>query len=139
MELGTTFLPDVAGSHLHVVVSDPQRDPENVLLVSLTTERDYKDRACVLPRGVHPWVTHATCVAYYRMRIVKLRELYAGKDAGAFRIQDPASPAMVKAIQEGLERSTQIKNQIKTLALEILRKQGFLQAPEGKTDPTPPT
>jgi hypothetical protein len=45
MELGTTFLPDVAGSHLWVIISDPTIDPDNVLIVSRTTERDYKDRS----------------------------------------------------------------------------------------------
>jgi hypothetical protein len=60
MELGTTFLPDAGGSHLWVIISDPSIDPDHVLIVSLTTDRDYKDRLCVLDRGAHPLVTHAT-------------------------------------------------------------------------------
>src|SRR5438045_4027293 len=109
MELGTTFLPDAGGSHLWVVISDPRRDADNVLIVSLTTEKDYKDHSCVLDRGIHDMVRHKTCVNYRRAMIVKLAELNAGRNCGAFKVKDPASPAMLRAIQEGAARSEFLK------------------------------
>jgi hypothetical protein len=122
MELGTTFLPNVGGSHFWVIISDPKKDPDNVLIVSLTTDRQDKDHSCVLDRGDHPMVTHRTCVDYRRARIVRLAELYAGKDSGAFLLKDPASPAMVRAIQEGAARSDFLKE----AARNLLVQQGFI-------------
>jgi hypothetical protein len=80
----------------------------------------------VLNRGDQSWIKHATCVDNRRARIVKLEELYAGKDCGAFKVQDPASPAMLRAIQEGAGRSERLRPEA---ARELLVRQGFVGPP----------
>jgi len=126
MEPGTTFLPDAGGSHLWVVISDPKLDSERVVIVSLTTERNYKDNSCVLQRGTHPWITHTTCVDYRRARVVKLEELKAGRYAGALKLQEAASPAMLHAIRDGASRSEFLPGN----ALQVLTDQGIVAPPE---------
>jgi hypothetical protein len=61
-------------------------------------------------------------VDYRRARIVKLQELYAGKDSGAFQVKDAVSPAMLRAIRDGAGRS----DFLKAAARELLVEQGFL-------------
>jgi hypothetical protein len=41
-------------SHIWMVVYDPSKDPERVVIVNMTTWRADKDQACVLQVGDHP-------------------------------------------------------------------------------------
>jgi hypothetical protein len=66
--LGDTFWAggvsrDLDG-HLCVILSDPTRDPNNVLIVAVTTWENYKDDSCMLDTGDHPFITHLSCIAY---------------------------------------------------------------------------
>jgi hypothetical protein len=66
MKAGDTLLIDDPGttldSHLWIVISDPDVDPEHVVIVNLTSYRADKDQACVLDKGDHPYLSHRTCV-----------------------------------------------------------------------------
>ena len=65
MEAGDTFyLPDKsADGHLWIVVSDPERNPNRVLLVSMTSHDVGKEDVCLIVAGEHPKVTHKTCIS----------------------------------------------------------------------------
>jgi hypothetical protein len=78
-EVGTTFLMDVGGSHLWVVISDPQADPDQVVIVSLTTWHARKDQSCIIERGEHPWATHRACVFYAKAMIVTEQQIFEGR------------------------------------------------------------
>ena len=105
MQAGFTFLTEV-DRHLWVILSDPSKDDQKVVIVSLTTLGPYKDQACIIRRGSHPWVTHDTCVAYDFARIVKLADLVALKNAGKIRLQDPLSSALLEHIRQSAADST---------------------------------
>ena len=74
MNSGDTFLLDdrAIDDHLWVVISDPNKDEDRILIVSLTTAACYKERACIIQASEHPWVRHETCVAYDKARVVSL-------------------------------------------------------------------
>jgi hypothetical protein len=122
-EPGTTFLLEAAGSHLWVILSDPQADPEHVVQVSLTTWHARKEQACILERSDHPWVTHRTCVHYQGAMVVKLSQLYDGKDTGKLTIQQRMSPDLLKRMWQGAAQS----DRLPTGCREILRRQGLVR------------
>jgi len=63
-----------------VVISDPQKDPGRVIMVSVTTFEDYKEDVCPINAGDHPRVTHRSCVAYHEARMTTLERLIALRD-----------------------------------------------------------
>ena len=67
-------------THLWVVISDPQKDPGRVIMVSVTTFEDYKEDVCPINAGDHPRVTHRSCVAYHEARMKTLERLIALPD-----------------------------------------------------------
>jgi hypothetical protein len=59
-------------THLWVVISDPLKDPNRVVLVSVTTFETYKEGVCLVRPGDHPRITHESCVAYQEARMTTL-------------------------------------------------------------------
>jgi hypothetical protein len=111
MEAGTAFLatdPQSGREHLWVILSDPAKDAQKVLIVNLTTLDERKERICVLQRGDHPWVRHESCVHYEASRVTTLKALYGGKDAGLIQLVDPVSPALLQRMREGAMASGRI-------------------------------
>ena len=122
MKAGDTFLAEI-DRHLWVVLSDPDKDPERVLLVSITTITPTKDQACILPRGCHPWVTHDSCVAYGEARVCRMEDLTTLKNAGKLQPHDPLKPWLLQHIRESAADST-------TMAegdFDILLEQGLVE------------
>lgn len=63
------FLKSVAADkHLWVIISDPERHPDQVLFVSMTSYDVTKEDVCLIDRGEHPFVTHKTCIDYAKAR-----------------------------------------------------------------------
>jgi hypothetical protein len=101
MDAGTTFLRADADKHLWIVLSDPTKDPDNVLLVNLTTLDEHKERACVLNRGDHPWIRHESCVNYGDSVVTSLAKLNAALVGGALRVQAPMAPEILRKVRNG--------------------------------------
>jgi hypothetical protein len=123
MEAGTTFLLSAGDIHLWIIISDPELDPQNVLIVNLTTLAPRKDQSCVLKVGDHPWIRHDTCVNFGDSNVTTLEKLIAARDANALMTQSPVSPQLLQRIRESAMNSTK-------MALdhaEILISQGLVQ------------
>ena len=110
-------------SHLWVVVSDPDRDPERVVMVSMTTYEDYKEDAYLLDAGDHPRVSRKTCIAYNEARMTTLEHLNALSAKGRLVVRDPVSPEVLKRIRDGASRSRNIKYKF----IEILIEQEVIE------------
>lgn len=54
------------GDHLRIVVSDPERDPSQLLIVSVTTFRHGKphDPSCFLSPGDHSFIKHQSYISF---------------------------------------------------------------------------
>jgi hypothetical protein len=123
MDAGTTFLLSAVDIHLWVIISDPQTDPQNVLIVNLTTLDARKEQACVLRAGEHPWIRHDTCVNYGDSQVTTLDKLLAAQNANALIIQSPVGPDLLRRIQEGAMSSTKMPLD----HADILIRQGLVQ------------
>ena len=125
MLAGNTFLLGArsADIHLWVVISDPLAEPENVVLVSLTSWDRTKEQTCLIEVGDHPFVRHRTVVSYAAARwgatSHQLDQLAA---SGALRPHQPASQPLLDRIRLGAARSRLLPLD----AWTILDRQGLL-------------
>jgi len=110
-------------THLWVIISDPGRDAERVVLVSLTTYEPHKESVCLLEAGDHPRVSHTTCIAFNEARLTTLKALESLRDRGFLSIQDPVSGALLGRIRDGVSKSIRIRFKI----IETLLEQGVIQ------------
>lgn len=66
MKLGDTFRFEDSSEdsgHLFVVISDPQRQPDKVLVTSVTTFHErVPDKSCAIEAGEHPQVQRRSCM-----------------------------------------------------------------------------
>lgn len=98
----------VAGADRHVwfIVSDPTADPDQVLIVNVTSWDDSrldtdprKDPACVLNPGEHPFVQHKTCVYYRGAQVASVQHLMFRQSHGEVDLMPPASPALLQKLR----------------------------------------
>jgi hypothetical protein len=88
-------------SHLWIVVSRPETDNDNVLIVNLTSWRCDKDQACVLDVGDHPYIRKKTCVNYPDSKIVSSQQLDALIQSGHLEKHDPVTMELLERIRQG--------------------------------------
>lgn len=113
--------------HLWMIISDPARDPQNVVIVNLTTSRSGdEDRTCVVACGEHRFVSRESVVVYAEARIVPASNLRALLQS---RSQPPPlsrsadlSSALLARVQAGAGRSRRVALQVR----QILAAQGYL-------------
>jgi hypothetical protein len=91
-----------------VVISDPDRDPMRVVMVSRTTYEDYKEKVCLLDVGDHPNISHKTCIAYNEARMTALERLNTLIGGGHLSLQPPVSEEVLRRIRAGVSKSTKI-------------------------------
>ena len=101
---GDTFINDARGdllSHLWIVLSDPTRDPNQVVIVNVTTWKDYHDQTCILDVGDHPFVRHRSCLNYAEARLAEASQLRKLTDAGHLSPHRSLDPDLLERISRG--------------------------------------
>ena len=106
MRCGSTFLlyDEDQGDgkpHLHIVISDADEN-DNVVLVSVTTERAKSDTMVRLAAGDHPFIEHPSVITYAYSKVMtcaQIRSLVASGDA---RAKEQASDRLVERAQLGM-------------------------------------
>ena len=106
--------------HLFVIVTNPKRIldgglRDHVLLVPFCTVYNdlYKDTACILDAGEHPFINHESYVDYAFARTYPVFELEHNIRNGFFQAHRPVSNAVLVKIQNGLQTTKRIKKYIK--------------------------
>lgn len=121
MKAGDTYRRNY-GSHLWIIISDPELEPDQVLVVNLTTVRRGHDPACVLNRGDHSFIKHATYVYYAEAKILSNRELDVLHSRGDIMLEVPMDHSILIKIREGAA----VSDFIPTKYLELLRRQKLI-------------
>jgi hypothetical protein len=121
---GTTFRLAKVDDHLWVVLSDPARFPDKVVIASFTTEEYYEEKTCVVESNEHPWeLTHRSCVAYEFARVRTLAELFQLRDKGLLQeLQHNVSQALLQKIFACAPNSPGLKDNV----AEVLEAQGYI-------------
>lgn len=125
MEIGDAFLLDDRSidPHLWIVISDPAADSERVVIVNLTSHDDpAKDASCILDKGDHPWITHATSVRYKDARLAAESQLDELTRTARLKPQAPVSDAVLSKIFQGAERTELLALKCRT----VLVAQGLI-------------
>ena len=102
MEAGDCFrFCDRDEPHLWIVLSDPQQNSAQVLLVNLTTATRTKDGTCILRVGDHPYVRHDSCVNYHDARVATDASLDSLLARDRIRLEDKLDTRVLRKIREG--------------------------------------
>ena len=107
--------------HLWVIISDPDQDSSEVLIVSLTEAHPKKDMACILKPGEHPALHKTTCVAYDLANAPSLSDLIRSRDAGGLI---PAQP-MDATILDRIRKRSSLSKKMLPKHWHILDRQGL--------------
>jgi hypothetical protein len=126
MKAGDTFRP-ADGTvdkfvHLWVIISDPDKDPDEVLVVSLTEYHPKKDTACILHPGDHPFIHKATCVAYDLANAPSLATLKHAEENGDLIANVPIRSDVLERIRKQSSLSTKMDPEL----WDILDRQGLV-------------
>lgn len=105
--------PNQTVEHLWVILTEPEGDPSQVVMVNLTTQRSGSDTTVVLNVGEHPFIQHPTAVNYFDARFTPAEPLQQGVDAGFFSDLQCCEPGVLKKIQQGLLASRFTPKRIK--------------------------
>lgn len=97
---------DHAGPHLWFVLSDPDPETSQVVVVRLVTSRSYTDKTVALAVGDHPFVQHASNVDCGSARLLKADVLEAFLKNGTAALQADMSVDLLTAVRAGVLASS---------------------------------
>ena len=124
MRLGDCFVERTRhhDDHLFIVAFDPDKNPDAVLLLSVTTLRGKKESVCVFNANEHAWIRHTSCIACDFARTVSKDVLETARVAGLLQMFPPFPDHLLRRIWAGAAASTKLDDQFADLLIE----QGFL-------------
>lgn len=121
-EMGTTFWTNpkhpTHPSHLHIVISDPAKNGEEIAVVNVTTLRGEHDAACVLEAGDHRAIRNQSYVPYVRAWVVNLNALTQLLSMGQIHRDVPMGAATLRRIQRGAMDSKATPARVRGLLAE---------------------
>ena len=106
MEIGDAFVlrnPKIERGHLWIVISKPQDDPLNIVIVNLTSEAECKDFSCTLGTEDHPWIKYSTLVSYRDAKCVPVSTLDALITSGDLISKESATNDLIGKLLRGAE------------------------------------
>lgn len=103
--------------HLFFVITTPVSPDSKILLVNATTKRKGSDLSCVLEPGDHPRITHESVIQYANPYVTTPRQLEQGEQTlpNLYKKVEPASPSLIRRIQEAGLRSPHLEERYKQM------------------------
>jgi hypothetical protein len=92
-----------------MVISEPEMDPEQVLIVNVTTWRRDKDQSCLIGPEHYELITHNSCVQYPMSRVYPDGHLNSLLADGKIILHSPLSPEVLRMVREGAAASNRMK------------------------------
>lgn len=121
MKAGDTFLIPDSDDHLWMVISDPNFDPDHLVVVCFLSWQAHYDQACIVRTGDHPFIKHDTCINYPAAKLVSLARLELLVVQGKIKPKLPLSPALLDRIR-GCAEDADLPSE----CYAVLREQGFV-------------
>lgn len=121
-EMGTTFWTNpkhpTHPSHLHIIISDPSKNAQEIAVVNVTTLRGEFDPACIIERGDHPKIQQRSFVPYFRAWILNLNALKQLLDGGQIHRSDDMPTEALRRVQQGAMKSKATPARVRGLLAE---------------------
>jgi len=118
MEIGDVYLPTnrVIDDHPRIVISDPDLNPVQVVLVNFTGfEGEFRDHSCIIEVGEHPWLTKKTCISYKDASVVAQVDVDKLIESGRLKLLTPVSDEVLARILSGAEISDELPNRCRRI------------------------
>ena len=115
--LGDSFMlpkPGQETEHLWVLITNPDPQTNEAIMVNVTTQRPHSDTTTILNAGDHPFVQKPSVIFYADARIVDTRLLDAAVQRGAYHGHAAFQAAVIARIQAGVAASPFTPKKIKT-------------------------
>lgn len=115
---GSLFIVSGPSEHLHIILNDPVDYPikggPTVLLVNFCSfeANGLCDSTCLLNVGDHPFIKHATYVAYEHAALQLAHPLIEAMKANRIRPHDPVAEHVYQRILDGLKKSSRVVGRI---------------------------
>ena len=108
--------------HLYFVITTPVSPDSKILLVNATTKREGSDLSCELEPGDHPRITHESVIQYGEAFVITARDLERAEQKlpGHYKKVEPASPSLIRRIQEAGLKSPHLAERYKQMIREEL-------------------
>jgi hypothetical protein len=122
---GDTFLNREAPStptHLWIVMSDPEKRADQIVIVNVTSWREGADPSCRLSAGDHPFVRHDSYVNYDDSKIVSQQVLENLESRGLITRHQDVNGRLLAKVREGAGASAFLS----LAKRQILEDQGLL-------------
>jgi len=94
--------------HLFIVVSNPDIDPTNVVLIPVTTRDEFADESCMLYSGDHQRIRHDSCMDYRRARIVSAHQIDKAMHLRQIRRVESVRDEIIERILVGAAQTRQL-------------------------------
>lgn len=115
-------LPDASvDSHCWIVISDPIKDADHIVIVNFTSWRSDKEQACVVEPHEHRYLSKKSCVNYAESKVVQDAQLEALIASGKVRRLETLSDALLERVRAGVADSWMCDDHA-----QILIDQGFV-------------
>jgi len=109
---GLAFLNLSEHEHL-CFVATPHNEDDDVVVLSVTADREHSDHTCEVAVGEHDFIKHASVIAYYAAVIKTASEICLRVQQG--KLKDPISAQLLRRAQRGAVRSLQTPNRVKRM------------------------
>jgi len=117
--IGDTFLlvNSRINEHCFVVISDPRKNPDQIVTVNFTSYDVKKDQSCIVERDEHPFVKHRTCI-YYRNNLLRLVNYNRFLASGDIVPHAPVDQTLLRRILDGAAVSSFIPLENRKILVE---------------------
>jgi hypothetical protein len=118
---GDTFrLVNVADRHTWVVLTDPHKDPHQVLIASFTsfTPGVGMDDSCVVETSEFSLLKNKSCIYYEDIKELSLKDMHALERAGRLQKRTPVSAVLLQRIRDGAVSSHDCREKYKQVLLK---------------------
>jgi len=112
---GSSF---ILGGHLWVVITNPSKTSNEVIIVNLTSKKQHSDTTTILSSENHKFIKHETVVNYSDARIFKYDDIINRANDRLIEIREKFGEDILKNIQEGLLKSSRTPRYIKNFYIE---------------------